>query len=143
MSRDKVLERPLKDYEAFRTWLFDANESSADIGFVMEYMWHVIFGQNVLNCGVSAEQCYCEKFGLCELDCKERSRCEGMYWIPPGWAIGFAHLPSGWPEKGQGLPWPSEGWEMGLRPDLNETRREMVKERKEKEEKEKEKRPQL
>lgn len=129
VSREKVLERPLEDYVKFRDWVFAAKETSSNIGFVMEYMWHVIFGQPVLNCAVSAQQCYCEKFGLCELDCKERGRCEGMYWIPPGYYLGLARLPEGWPEKGQGGAWPEEGWDQKLRPDLNETMSERVKER--------------
>jgi len=116
LSKAQVLKRPISDYERYRQWLFTVDASSQRTGFVMEYMWHVIFGKPVLNCGISAKDCYCRKFGMCDLDCPNEGKCEGTYWIPPGYELGLAQLPEGWPEKGQGDGWPIEGWEKEFRP---------------------------
>ena len=44
VSRSRVLERPLKDYEHFRQWIVDTDKTDAKSGRVWEFLWHVIFG---------------------------------------------------------------------------------------------------
>lgn len=46
VSRRQVHSRPLSDYERFRQWLFDTNEDDDSSGRVMEYLWHIFFGQD-------------------------------------------------------------------------------------------------
>ena len=44
VSRNRVLERPLSDYEHFRQWIFDTDLTDRYSGRAFEYLWHVIFG---------------------------------------------------------------------------------------------------
>ena len=46
VSRDQVLQRPLKDYNHFRDWIMDTEATDAKSGRVMEFLWHVIFGKD-------------------------------------------------------------------------------------------------
>lgn len=46
VSRARVLERPLSDYEKFRQWIIDTERSDELSGRVMEFLWHVIFGMD-------------------------------------------------------------------------------------------------
>lgn len=51
----------------------------------------VIFGQAAVFCP-SAQECYCNLYGMCNLQkCTERG-CEGQYTLPK-----VATLPQGWP----------------------------------------------
>jgi hypothetical protein len=54
----------------------------------------VIFGKEPVHCP-TAEDCYCNVFGLCDLDCSRPESCDGHYTLPP-----FATLPEGWPLVG-------------------------------------------
>lgn len=45
VSRKQLHARPLADYERYRQWIFDTDASDADSGRIMEYLWHIIFGQ--------------------------------------------------------------------------------------------------
>lgn len=47
-----------------------------------------------IHCPDAAE-CYCNVFGLCNLDCVGPDSCEGRYILPP-----YSTLPLGWPYKG-------------------------------------------
>ncbi|KAK8086446.1 hypothetical protein PG994_001420 [Apiospora phragmitis] len=53
----------------------------------------IIFGQEAVHCP-SAEDCYCNVWGLCGLNCTE-SECDGRYTLPP-----VSTLPGGWPKVG-------------------------------------------
>lgn len=45
VSRQRILERPKKDYERIRTWAMESNTTdSFGVGWVMEKVWHIIFG---------------------------------------------------------------------------------------------------
>jgi hypothetical protein len=46
VSRDRVRQRPLSDYEQFRQWIIDTEKNDAQSGRVMEFLWHVIFGMD-------------------------------------------------------------------------------------------------
>lgn len=44
VSRSRVIERPLRDFEHFREWIIDTDMTDAKSGRVLELLWHVIFG---------------------------------------------------------------------------------------------------
>ena len=48
VSRDRVRQRPLSDYQWFRQWVVDTTLNDAKSGRVMEYMWHIIFGMDAV-----------------------------------------------------------------------------------------------
>ena len=48
VSRDRVLARPLGDYERFREWVVETEKSDAKSGRVLEFLWHVIFGMDAV-----------------------------------------------------------------------------------------------
>ena len=48
VSRDRVLARPLGDYERFREWVVETEKSDAKSGRVLEFLWHVIFGMEAV-----------------------------------------------------------------------------------------------
>lgn len=48
VSRDRVRQRPLSDYERFRQWIVDTHMSDAHSGRVFEFLWHVIFGMDAV-----------------------------------------------------------------------------------------------
>ncbi|KAL8912473.1 MAG: hypothetical protein Q9172_007498 [Xanthocarpia lactea] len=64
VSRERVLERPLSDYEGFRQWVLDTNMSDAKSGRVLEFLWHVIFGMDAVYCPEESS-CYCNVYGRC------------------------------------------------------------------------------
>ncbi|KAJ5586661.1 uncharacterized protein N7459_002426 [Penicillium hispanicum] len=94
VTRDKILERPKGDYERFRTWLAETPLSDDLSGRIMEYSWHMIFGEGPVYCP-TAQDCYCNVFGLCDLNCPSDDSCEDRYVLPP-----FSSLPKGWPYVG-------------------------------------------
>ena len=50
VSRTQVLKRPLSDYEHFRQWIFDTNMTDRYSGRAFEYLWHIIFGMEAVQC---------------------------------------------------------------------------------------------
>ena len=54
----------------------------------------VILGKGPVNCP-SAKDCYCNVFGLCDLECEEVGSCKDRYTL-----ARFATLPPGWPYLG-------------------------------------------
>ena len=48
VSRSRVLERYLNDYEHFRQWIIDTEMTDATSGRVLEFLWHVIFGMHAV-----------------------------------------------------------------------------------------------
>ncbi|KAK2804689.1 hypothetical protein FQN50_006529 [Emmonsiellopsis sp. PD_5] len=46
VSRDQVRKRPREDYIQFRRWVLDTTRNDAKSGRVMEFLWHIIFGQD-------------------------------------------------------------------------------------------------
>lgn len=66
----------------------------------------MIFGHQATHCP-SAQACFCDTFGYCDLECPNEDSCEGRFWERP-WGKEF---PTRWPEEGQGVDgWPREGW---------------------------------
>ncbi|KAL8828715.1 MAG: hypothetical protein Q9170_006484 [Blastenia crenularia] len=48
VSRERVRERPVGDYEGFRQWVVDTELNDAKSGRVMEFLWHVVFGMDAV-----------------------------------------------------------------------------------------------
>ncbi|OJJ33396.1 hypothetical protein ASPWEDRAFT_30474 [Aspergillus wentii DTO 134E9] len=46
VSRDQVLKRPLSDYQHYYEWVLTTDLSDEVAAHIMEYTWHIIFGQN-------------------------------------------------------------------------------------------------
>ena len=93
LTREKIRERPVEDYVHYRQWLLDTPLADHVSGRILEYSWHMIFGKSAVHCP-NAKKCYCNTFGLCNLECGE-SKCGERWAYPP-----FAMLPKGWPTIG-------------------------------------------
>ncbi|KAF3938027.1 hypothetical protein ABW19_dt0200043 [Dactylella cylindrospora] len=105
VTRKQVYERPLKDYEHYRQWLMDTELTDNISGRILEYSWHIMFGKPYVNCP-PAKECFCNVFGLCNLECNEEGSCEKRYKLP-----SYATIPKGWPQVGPGENgWPAKGW---------------------------------
>ncbi|KAJ9302949.1 hypothetical protein DTO271G3_323 [Paecilomyces variotii] len=94
VTKWKIRERPKSDYEHFRNWLKTTDLTDELSGRIMEYSWHMIFGMEPVHCPDVA-QCYCNVFGLCNLNCDGPDSCDNRYILPP-----YSTLPKGWPYKG-------------------------------------------
>jgi len=64
LSRDKIREVPLAQYERLRDWLFETDISDGYAGRIMEYVWHYLWLDKDEHCPPIPE-CYCKGFGLC------------------------------------------------------------------------------
>lgn len=64
VSREQILKRPLQDYIQIREWLMTTDRDDAQSGRVLEYLWHVIFGQQAIHCP-DVDICYCKVYGRC------------------------------------------------------------------------------
>ena len=93
VTRDKIHERPIDDYIRFRKWLLDTPLQDSVSGRILEYMWHIIFGKEGVHCP-NAQDCYCNVFGLCNMECTEE-KCGDRWPYPP-----YSSLPKGWPNIG-------------------------------------------
>ncbi|KAL3476471.1 hypothetical protein BJX99DRAFT_246825 [Aspergillus californicus] len=63
VSRDQVHRRPKSDYVWYHRWLMETDLPDDVSRKVMEYMWHVIFGQGPIYCP-AIEQCFYDLYGL-------------------------------------------------------------------------------
>lgn len=95
---------------AFKTTLPD------DIsGRIIEYLWHsktqlfnfkclllMKFSNIWQRCGAlsECEQCYCDVYGICDVDCESEGVCRDQYTLPK-----FSVIPDGWPEYGWDGNW--------------------------------------
>lgn len=105
VSRDKVREKPVRHYEKVRQWIWESDLHPGLSGRVMEYMWHIVFSKPAIECP-SPQECFCEKYGKCNLTCSD-VYCEKTFIMPP-WDVP---LPANWPEEGQGeRGLPADGW---------------------------------
>ena len=94
LSRAKIRERPLEDYKRYRQWLLHTPLEDSVSGRIFEYSWHIIFGKQHRHCP-NAKDCYCNVFGLCNLECGADDLCAERWKLPP-----YSTLPKGWPEIG-------------------------------------------
>jgi len=90
VTRQKIQTRPRSDYEHYRDWLLETPLGDDVSGRVLEFLWHILFGQEAVFCP-SAEACYCKVFGHCNINCTD-SACDGRYALPK-----YSQLPDGWP----------------------------------------------
>ena len=97
LRREKIRQRSKAEYIRYREWLMTSDLPDDLSGRVLEYAWHIIFKMGAVHCPPAGE-CYCQNYGMCDLDC-EKDKCAGQYILPP-----FANLPKGWPRFG----WASE-----------------------------------
>lgn len=65
VSRAQILKRPRRDYRRYLDWLLDADLEDDVVGRVFEYLWHVIFGRELVHCP-DVDQCYCNLYGQCD-----------------------------------------------------------------------------
>jgi hypothetical protein len=99
VTRERIRRRPRKDYERYRQWLLDTPLMDHISGRIMEYSWHIIFGEKSVFCP-NARECYCNVYGLCNLTCEAEGLCVSQYVLPP-----FSSLPQGWPDVGWEGEW--------------------------------------
>ncbi|KAF2757811.1 hypothetical protein EJ05DRAFT_477026 [Pseudovirgaria hyperparasitica] len=90
-TKEKILENPKREYQRYRQWILDTDHADDISGRIFEYSWHIIFGKDPVHCP-KASECYCNVFGLCDLECYKDDSCEGRYALPP-----YSTLPKGWP----------------------------------------------
>ncbi|KAJ1326453.1 DUF3431 domain-containing protein [Microdochium nivale] len=93
VSRETLQSRPRSDYERYREWLMATSYTDDLSGRVFEFSWHIIFGKEPVFCP-SANDCYCNVFGLCNITCSGGA-CNGRYTLPQS-----STLPGGWPLLG-------------------------------------------
>lgn len=93
VTREAIQSRTLLEYQHYRQWLTDTPLADYVSGRVFEYCWHIIFGKAAVHCP-NPKECYCNTFGLCELECEEDG-CGERWPYPPS-----ATLPDGWPTVG-------------------------------------------
>ncbi|KAL8791511.1 MAG: hypothetical protein Q9213_000128 [Squamulea squamosa] len=48
VSRDQVLKRPLEDYQRLQQWVLETDATDHISGRLMEYLWHIMFGQEAI-----------------------------------------------------------------------------------------------
>ncbi|PPJ49813.1 hypothetical protein CBER1_03328 [Cercospora berteroae] len=95
----KIRERPKADYERIRDWLLETPLNDYLSGRVLEYMWHVILGQEAVHCP-DPEECYCKLYGICGVPCDVFGQCKGVFTMP-----AYSTLPTGWPDYGWEKEW--------------------------------------
>ena len=64
VSREQVRRRPKEYYENIRRWIIETGENDWVSGRVMEYMWHMMFGKDPVNCP-QEDVCWCDVYGRC------------------------------------------------------------------------------
>ncbi|KAK1082808.1 hypothetical protein LTR33_003666 [Friedmanniomyces endolithicus] len=66
VSRQQILRREKADYVRYMKYLEETEYSDAHIGRVLEYMWHIMFGQSAVHCE-NVKVCWCKLYGRCEI----------------------------------------------------------------------------
>ncbi|KAK4555728.1 hypothetical protein LTR86_006948 [Recurvomyces mirabilis] len=65
VSRDQIRVHLRSEYVRWRQFVIETEFSDALIGRVLEYMWHIIFGRQAVQC-TEVRKCWCEVFGRCD-----------------------------------------------------------------------------
>ncbi|KAI5359213.1 hypothetical protein Slin14017_G101150 [Septoria linicola] len=92
VTAEQIRKRSKADYKRIRDWLLATTLNDALSGRILEYMWHIIFGQQAISCPVAGD-CYCNLFNLCKLDCESSGTCREAYTLPK-----YSTMPDGWPD---------------------------------------------
>ncbi|GAM86233.1 hypothetical protein ANO11243_042450 [Dothideomycetidae sp. 11243] len=95
-SRDAILSHSKEDYIRYQKWIMDSEYDNGITGRVFEFLWHMILGKTAMSCP-TAESCYCDNYGICDLKCENEGDCRTYKFPPDGAGQEF---PSGWPEIG-------------------------------------------
>ncbi|KPI39503.1 uncharacterized protein AB675_5197 [Cyphellophora attinorum] len=121
ITREAILQNSWAEYDRMRRWAWRYEPhilTSENTGLVFEYMWHIMFGKEPMYCP-DTKECYCKKWGMCDLECERPEWCLGRNWFNPEKPryVGLVPtLPDNWPEEGMSendeglLPYP--GWWM-------------------------------
>ncbi|EUC41384.1 hypothetical protein COCMIDRAFT_40424 [Bipolaris oryzae ATCC 44560] len=64
VSSKQVRKRPLDEYKKYYTWLMETPLKGETSGWVFEYLWHILFGQEPVYCP-AYEKCYCDVYNKC------------------------------------------------------------------------------
>nr|POE71920.1 hypothetical protein CFP56_11796 [Quercus suber] len=64
VARKQVRERSKSEYERIRDLIIETEYDDYTSGRVMEYMWHILFGQHAQYCPAMSV-CYCDVYGQC------------------------------------------------------------------------------
>jgi len=64
LTRDRIRQRPQSDYIRMRDWALSVDLDTFGIGWVFEMMWHIVFGQEAVDCP-SYHTCRCDLYGWC------------------------------------------------------------------------------
>ncbi|WPH03267.1 Hypothetical protein R9X50_00614400 [Acrodontium crateriforme] len=92
VTAERIRKRPRADYERYRRWLLETPLADSLSGRILEYSWHIMFGEEAVYCP-NASDCYCNLFGLCNIHCEDEGNCRSQYTLPK-----YSQLPSGWPD---------------------------------------------
>ncbi|KAJ5272354.1 hypothetical protein N7478_007479 [Penicillium angulare] len=86
VSKEAVRRRSKGDYIRMQRWLLESPLDAATSGRILEYAWHIMFGQVPQLC-LDARECYCNTYGYCDLD--DDSLANQWVWrgmvLPPSW----------------------------------------------------------
>ncbi|KAK0910981.1 hypothetical protein LTR91_003174 [Friedmanniomyces endolithicus] len=66
VSKQQILRREKAEYVRYMKYLEETEYSDAHIGRVLEYMWHIMFGQSAVHCE-DVKACWCKVYGRCEI----------------------------------------------------------------------------
>ncbi|RMZ90037.1 hypothetical protein DV736_g2747, partial [Chaetothyriales sp. CBS 134916] len=81
VTKTKLRVKPLSEYVRVRDWVLNAPLPDDISGLIMEYSWHMFFGQPDVH-WPEAQSCYCNVFGLCDLDNCTDKACQAQYTLP-------------------------------------------------------------
>ncbi|KAB8345841.1 hypothetical protein FH972_022896 [Carpinus fangiana] len=105
LAKWAVEARPREDYVRIRDWLWTTKLPDSVSGRILEYVWHILMGKPAEYCP-DARECFCLKFGFCDLECRSPGSCEKRYRLPQ-----HEEIPPNWPEEGFGtMGFPEWGW---------------------------------
>lgn len=77
VSRERIVAQPKGEYERLRDWLLRTKLRDSMSGRIFEYVWQWIWKGESAYCP-SAEECYCDGFGVCFENSGEFEQCLKM-----------------------------------------------------------------
>jgi len=67
VSRWTIRNHPRQYYEKLQHWLLQTEQPDELSGRVFEYLWHIMFGMDAVDCP-DEKGCYCNLYGRCNLE---------------------------------------------------------------------------
>jgi len=77
VSKSRIRSRPRLYYQNLLHWLMTTQQGDEFSGRVFEYLWHYIFGMDIIDCPDESD-CYCNLYGIC--DPKPESNEDKLQW---------------------------------------------------------------